>query len=82
MGGDKMNTIAARREANGYTQMQLAQAIGVTQGAVSQWESGTAVPRSALLLKIAELLHCTVDDLLREDYNISTVPKNGLLVKS
>ena len=73
-----MNALTALREANGYTQIQLAQAIGVTQGAVSQWESGAVAPRSTLLPKIAELLNCTVDDLLRTDYSADAVPNKGL----
>lgn len=43
----------ARKEAK-MTQGQLAQAVGVTRGAVAQWESGDVRPRHGTLTKIAE----------------------------
>lgn len=53
------------RESQSITQKELADRVGVTQGAVSQWENGSAVPGTMLLLKIADVLGCTVDELLR-----------------
>ena len=38
-------TIQELREARGESQMQLAQAIGVTRENVAEWEAGTAEPR-------------------------------------
>ena len=70
------------REVAGISQEFLANTLGLSQSTIAMWETGKNSPRANLLPKIAELLHCTVDDLLREDYNISTVPKNGLLEKS
>ena len=64
-GGDKMNTVAERREEAGLTQKQLAHLLGITQGAVSQWESGISKPRADTLKKLADLLNCTVDELLK-----------------
>lgn len=43
----------ARREAK-LTQSDLAKAVGVTRGAVAQWESGDVRPRHTTLTKIAE----------------------------
>ena len=42
----------ARKEAK-MTQGELAAAVGVTRGAVAQWESGDVRPRHATLTKIA-----------------------------
>ena len=52
-----------RKEA-GYTQEQLAEALGVTTGAVYKWESDRAVPELELLVEIAEFFETSVDALL------------------
>ena len=57
--------LKAKREANGITQVQLAIMLGITQGAVSQWEAGQTKPNIELLPKLADILGCTVDELLR-----------------
>ncbi|MGN0960620.1 MAG: helix-turn-helix domain-containing protein [Christensenellales bacterium] len=48
------------------TQTQLADLIGVTSNAVSQYESGKRIPKIHILKKIANVLGCTIDDLLKE----------------
>lgn len=55
------------REKSGLTQREVAEQIGVDQSAVSFWETGKTLPRAALLVKLANLYHCTVDELLKED---------------
>lgn len=52
-----------RREA-GFTQEQLAEALGVTTGAVHKWESGKATPELGMLVDIAEFFEISVDALL------------------
>ena len=49
------------REAAGYTQAELARALGVTSVMVCQWESGTKMPMAYRLPKLAVLLNCTID---------------------
>lgn len=61
-----MNGLKRVREAVRMSQTELADKIGVQPNAVSQYESGARTPRAALLLKIAQVLGCTVDELLRE----------------
>lgn len=56
--------IAQRRIALGMTQQQLADAIGSTQQTVAQWELNKRDPRISSLLRLAEALNCTVDDLI------------------
>lgn len=55
------------REASGMTQKKVAEKVGVDQSAVSFWETGKTRPRAALLVKLAGLYCCTVDELLKED---------------
>jgi len=54
------------RKKIGMTQQTLAGILGVSQGAVSNWENGDRKPDIIMLKRIAEALHCTADDLLRD----------------
>lgn len=51
-----------RRAAN-LTQAQLAKTIGVHTITVNRWENGAMVPKSDVLLRLAEALACSIDDL-------------------
>ncbi|MFE0389530.1 helix-turn-helix transcriptional regulator [Streptomyces bungoensis] len=44
------------RKAQGLTQAQVAEALGVTRGAVSAWEAGRYDPRGTVRIQYAELL--------------------------
>ncbi len=52
------------RKEKGMTQADLAEKLGVTNKAVSKWETGEAMPETALLLPIAQIFGVTVDELL------------------
>jgi len=47
----------------GLKQGLAAKKLDVTQGAVSNWETGSFKPRADLLPKIAKLYGCRIDDL-------------------
>lgn len=47
------------------TQAQLAALVGVTPNCVTQWESGARKPDIIMLKKLASLLHCSADELLK-----------------
>lgn len=63
-----------RRRA-GYTQENLAEALGVSRQAVSKWESGQSLPEAATLLTLADLLSCTLDQLMREELSAEDFPR-------
>jgi len=52
------------REANGYTQEQLAEKLNMTVRAVAAWESGERKPTIDKLIKLADLYNVTTDYLL------------------
>ena len=56
--------IRSRRAAQGLTQEQVAQALGVTATAVSKWERNTSLPEVTLLPALARLLGTDLNDLL------------------
>lgn len=50
------NNLKRLRTKKGLTQSQLADAIGVTRPAVTQWESGWSEPKMGTIERIAEIL--------------------------
>ncbi len=56
--------IAERRKENNLTQAQLAGKLGVTDRAVSKWETGKSMPDSSIMLDLCQELKISVNDLL------------------
>ncbi len=56
--------IKAIREERGWTQHQLAQAVGVSRSAVAQWETGRAGQITGNLTRIAACLEIGVEYLM------------------
>jgi len=56
--------IAECRKKTGITQMQLAERLGITDRAVSKWETGKAMPDSSLMLELCDILGINVNELL------------------
>lgn len=56
--------IAAKRKEKGITQKELAEKIGVTDKAVSKWETGRGMPDVSVLEKLAEELEITISEML------------------
>lgn len=63
--------IAKYRKAKGLTQEELGARLGVTNQAVSKWESEVSMPDVMLLPEIANALNITLDDL----YGIAKEPE-------
>ena len=57
-------SLKARRKALGMTQRDLADKISYSEKAVSKWESGVALPPSALLPTLSAILGVSIDELL------------------
>ena len=71
------STIAALRKAQGMTQLDLAQKMGVTDKAVSKWERSLSFPDVASLPRLAEVLGVTVDELLEAKTAAQDAPSAG-----
>ena len=61
-----LNAIKKARLTAGFTQSALAQKIGVSNGAVVQWEKGITRPRPSRLKRLAVELGTTVDELISD----------------
>lgn len=53
-----------QRVKNNYTQNELSEIIHVTRQAVSNWETGKAIPDSAILIRLSELYKVSIDEIL------------------
>ena len=56
--------IAEQRKKASLTQMQLAEKLGITDKAVSKWERGIAMPDTAIMLELCDILSINVNELL------------------
>ncbi len=60
-----MITIRPIRKKLGITQKELAAELGVTPNAISNWENGVRNPSLEKVKRLAEILNCTTDELLK-----------------
>ena len=59
--------IKTARITAGLSQETLAIKLQIDRSTVAKWETGKSLPRAEILPKIASILNCTVDELLRGD---------------
>ena len=64
------DNIRRHRKAKGFTQAQLADAVGLTEGAIRHYESGIRAVKPELLEKIAKALEVSEGAL--KDYGVET----------
>lgn len=53
------------RKANGMSQEQLAEKIGVSRQSISKWESGESTPEMERLIELSKVFNVTTDYLLK-----------------
>lgn len=58
------DNIRTFRKERSLTQEQLAQALGLTAGAIYKWEAGLSTPDVGLIMELADLFDTSVDVLL------------------
>ena len=57
------NRIREARDAQGLTQAELAERIGVSRKTVNTVENGVFIPSTVVALKLAGALGCAVEEL-------------------
>lgn len=62
-----VNRIKEFRQKRHLTQSKLAEALGVTQGAIQHWENGTREPTLKILKEVAAALDTEPVNLLPQD---------------
>ena len=56
--------IASCRKEHGMTQAVLAEKLGISDRAVSKWETGRSLPDAGIMLKLCEILNINTNELL------------------
>ncbi len=75
--------LAVLRKANGMTQKELAERVGVSDKTVSHWERDESAPDISVLPILADIFGVTVDELLRgEKAPADAEPSDALSQKS
>lgn len=59
------------RENRGFTLRQLGDAVGKTEGAISHYETGRRNPDFETLLMMADVLNCSVDSILGNNFALT-----------
>ena len=73
------NIIAELRREAGYTQKTLAEAMNITDKAISKWERGLSLPDVSLLPKLSALLDADIELLLQSESSSLNKQWAGLL---
>ena len=60
-----INLIKMKRVLKEMTQKELAEACGVSQGTVAQWEKGSCFPKTGKIPVLSRVLECDSDELLQ-----------------
>lgn len=60
------NTVQTYRQECGLTQVELAEAVGVTRQTIISIEKGNYVPSVLLALRLARVFACRVEDIFTE----------------
>ncbi|PQV51847.1 LexA family transcriptional regulator [Paraburkholderia sp. BL21I4N1] len=58
--------IRAKRKAKGLTLQQLGDVFGISRSSVSEWESDRSAPANDKLVRLAEVLSTSVEELLSD----------------
>lgn len=66
--------ISDLRQANGMTQLELAERLNYSDKTVSKWERAESTPDVAVLVEIASLFGVTVDYLVKAEHTEADVP--------
>ena len=72
-----LNAIKILRKRARMTQTELANILSIEPSTIAKRESGASMPRAETLLRLAALLHCTVDELLGADNERAEADKSA-----
>lgn len=65
------------RKKQNLTQLELANKIGVVESAISLYESGKREPDISTLIKLADCLNTSIDELVEHEFSKTQQTKNN-----
>ena len=74
-------TICTLRKEKGMTQKELAEALHVTDKAVSKWERGGSLPDTATIPYLAEILGVSIETLMQAKSVPVPINKEGCRIR-
>lgn len=73
--------LASLRKSKNLSQEEIADRLGVSRQAISKWENGQALPETANIMKLCEILEVTPNELLgyeeRKAQPVEQIPYNN-----
>ncbi|MCR5307566.1 MAG: helix-turn-helix domain-containing protein [bacterium] len=75
------NRLQQLRKEKGYSQEELAQALGLSRQAVSKWERAESSPDTDNLICLAKLYGMSLDELLNTDESVEEIRERTIEVE-
>ena len=75
------NRLQQLRKEKGYSQEELAQALGLSRQAVSKWERAESSPDTDNLICLAKLYSMSLDELLNTDESVEEIRERTIEVE-
>lgn len=73
--GEKIKRL---RKEQKISQEKLADALGLSRQAVSRWETESAIPETAIIVKLSEMFRVSTDYLLKEGEDVKAPSENPI----
>lgn len=71
--------IKARREQLGITQPELARLIGVTKGAIGNYETDANSPKASMMYRLFDVLKCDANYLFQDENEPRDIDPHAML---
>ena len=72
--------ISKCRKNKNMTQSDLAQALGVTDRSISNWENGKNMPDLSLLKPLCEILNISINDFINGEVSSKKITEDEILL--
>ena len=77
-----VNGFEYARKCAGFTQVEAADALGVTQEAICAWESGKAMPMARRMPEVAKLYGCKLEMLYKSGFSLPKMKRRTIYVEA